>query len=232
MEKKKILKSILIIIIAIIAIFIIHTIKNYIIITGLQNKITQYKDSTNYNIKSTAKEENGTTIKIDYYKKDNKQVIFLERNTGEEVSKISMYDNGERTDTFAETKDTKVAQLNSGTIMNINIYNYLETENKWQTLLGCVASKIKKVNYNDKQCYNIKGFMSSTSLTSEDAETYTASDSNSEHKKKSDSNADAKTEMEAAKKRSRLRSFDAETIITGSGKVNDPYVIISPEDCV
>ena len=97
MEKKKILKSILIIIIAIIAIFIIHTIKNYIIITGLQNKITQYKDSTNYNIKSTAKEENGTTIKIDYYKKDNKQVIFLERNTGEEVSKISMYDNGERT---------------------------------------------------------------------------------------------------------------------------------------
>lgn len=172
MEKKKILKSILIIIIAIIAIFIIHTIKNYIIITGLQNKITQYKDSTNYNIKSTAKEENGTTIKIDYYKKDNKQVIFLERNTGEEVSKISMYDNGERTDTFAETKDAKVAQLNSGTIMNINIYNYLETENKWQTLLGCVASKIKKVNYNDKQCYNIKGFMSSTSLTSEDAETY------------------------------------------------------------
>ena len=64
MEKKKILKSILIIIIAIIAIFIIHPIKNYIIITGLQNKITQYKDSTNYNIKSTAKEENGTTIKI------------------------------------------------------------------------------------------------------------------------------------------------------------------------
>ena len=57
MEKKKILKSILIIIIAIIAIFIIHTIKNYIIITGLQNKITQYKDSTNYNIKSTAKVE-------------------------------------------------------------------------------------------------------------------------------------------------------------------------------
>ena len=83
-----------------------------------------------------------------------------------------MYDNGERTDTFTETKDTKVAQLNSGTIMNINIYNYLETENKWQTLLGCVASRIKQVNYNDKECYNIKGFMSSTSLTSEDAETY------------------------------------------------------------
>ena len=69
-------------------------------------------------------------------------------------------------------------------------------------------------------------------VNSEDAETFTASDSNSEHKKNSDSNADAKTEMEAAKKRSRLRSFDAETIITGSGKENDPYVIKSPEDWV
>lgn len=29
-----------------------------------------------------------------------------------------------------------------------------------------------------------------------------------------------------------MRSFDAETIITGSGKENDPYVIKSPEDWV
>lgn len=69
-------------------------------------------------------------------------------------------------------------------------------------------------------------------VNTEDTETLTASDSNSEHKKNSDSNADAKIEMEAAKKRSRLRSFDAETIITGSGKENDPYVIKSPEDWV
>ena len=65
-------------------------------------------------------------------------------------------------------------------------------------------------------------------VNAEDKETLTASDSNGEYKKISDSNADAKTEMEAAKKRSRLRSFDAETIITGSGKENDPYVIKSP----
>ena len=69
-------------------------------------------------------------------------------------------------------------------------------------------------------------------VNTEDTETLTASDSNGEYKKNSDSNADAKIEMEAAKKRSRLRSFDAETIITGSGKENDPYVIKSPEDWV
>ena len=46
-------------------------------------------------------------------------------------------------------------------------------------------------------------------VNTEDKETLTASDSNGEYKKNSDSNADAKIEMEAAKKRSRLRSFDA-----------------------
>ena len=69
-------------------------------------------------------------------------------------------------------------------------------------------------------------------VNTEDTETLTASDSNSEHKKNSDSNADAKTEMEAAKKRNRLRSFDAETTITGSGEENDPYVIYSSGDWV
>ncbi len=69
-------------------------------------------------------------------------------------------------------------------------------------------------------------------VNTEDKETLTASDSNGEYKKISDSDADAKIEIEAAKKRSRLRSFDAETTITGSGKENDPYVIKSPEDWV
>ena len=69
-------------------------------------------------------------------------------------------------------------------------------------------------------------------VNTEDKETLTASDSNGEYKKISDSDADAKTEMEAAKKRNRLRSFDAETTITGSGEENDPYVIYSSGDWV
>ena len=69
-------------------------------------------------------------------------------------------------------------------------------------------------------------------VNTEDTETLTASDSNSEHKKNSDSNADAKIEMEAAKRGADCALFDAETIITGSGKENDPYVIKSPEDWV
>ena len=176
MKIKKVLKIIGIIIAILIIIVLIHTIKNYIIITDLQDKISQYSNSSNYYIKSVATEGNGTIVTMEYYKKDNKQVVFLERNLNGEISKISMYNNGERTDTFWDNTDNKTAELDSVMIMSVNIYNGLETDNKWQTFLGCITSSIKSVNYNGKECYNIKGFMSSTSLTSEATETYIKKD--------------------------------------------------------
>lgn len=176
MEKKKIIKNVLkialIVIAILLVILIIHTIRNYVIVTDLQNKIAEYNDSTNYHIKSVVTENNGTIVKMDYYKKDDKQVVFMERMANNEVTKISMYNNGERTDTFTETKDSKIAQLNSGTIMSVGIYNHLENDSKWQTILGCISAKIKSVDYNGKECYIVKEFMSSTSLTFKGAETY------------------------------------------------------------
>lgn len=80
MNKKKILKIIGIIIAILIILILIHTIRNFIIITDLQNKILKYSNSSNYFIKSVAKEESGNIITINYYKKDNKQVMFMERN--------------------------------------------------------------------------------------------------------------------------------------------------------
>lgn len=38
--------------------------------------------------------------------------------------------------------------------------------------MSCITSNIKSVNYNGKDCYIIKGFMSSTSLISEGAKIY------------------------------------------------------------
>ena len=85
---------------------------------------------------------------------------------------VSMYDNGERVDVFTETQDAKTARLDTGTLLGINIYNHLETENKWQTFLGSLSAKIKSIDYEGRKCYIVKDFMSSTSLVSKDAETY------------------------------------------------------------
>ena len=175
MKMKKILMVLGIIIAILVVIVLVHTIRNYMIITDLQNKISQYADSVNYYTKSIATVKDGT-ITMEYYRKDNNQVVFLERNLNGTINKIAMYNNGEKTDTFTQTPDTKIAQLNSGTIMSIGIYNHLETENNWQTFLGSMFASVKSTNYNGKDCYIIKGFMSSTSLTFEGAETYIEKD--------------------------------------------------------
>lgn len=176
MKIKKVLKIFGIIIAILIILVLINTIRNYVIITSLQDKISQYSNSSNYYIKSVVTEYDGTIGIIEYYKKDNKQVVFLERNLNGEISKISIYNNGERTDTFWDNKENKTVQLDSGTIMKINIYNFTETDNNWQTFIGSIFTKVKSTNYNGKECYIIKGFLSSNSLTFEDAETYIEKD--------------------------------------------------------
>lgn len=167
---KKVLKIILVIIVILIIIFLIHTIRNYIIITNLQNRVSEYANSTNYYIKSISN-DNNKIITMEYYEKENNKVVVLQRNINGEITKISMYNDGEGTDTFIETKDSKIVQLNSISTISVNIYNHLETDNNWQTLLGSIFSKIKTVNYNGKECYNISTFMTSTSLNSNKAET-------------------------------------------------------------
>ena len=172
MKIKKVLKILGIIVVILIILLLIYTIRNYVIIRNLQNKFSQYSNSSNYYIKSVSTEKDGTIVTTEYYQKDNKQALFLEKNLNGELSKISMYNNGERTDIFWENEENKTAQLDSGTTISMDIYNYLETDNNWQTFLGCLTSRIKSTNYNGKDCYLINGFMSSTSLTSEDAEIY------------------------------------------------------------
>lgn len=171
MEKKKIFKIILIILLAVIVMFLIHTVRNYIIITDLQDKISKYSDGTNYHIKSTSTTKEGARVEMEYYKKDNKQVVFMERDLNEENLKMSMYDNGERIDIFYENADGKSCDINAQTSsMQINLYNFLENDTKWQTFISSAMARVKSIQYNGKKCYAIKEFLSTTSLTSEDSE--------------------------------------------------------------
>ena len=171
MKGKKIFKIIGIILLVIIAIFLIRTIRNYIIIKDLQNKITKYSNSTNYYMKSTVTAKEGTRVDMKYYKKDNRQVVFMERNINGENLKMSMYDNGDRIDIFYENSDGKSCDINSETsLMQINLYNFLENDSKWQTFISSAIASVKPIKYNDKECYKIKRFLSSTSLTGKDSE--------------------------------------------------------------
>lgn len=161
MKIKKVLKIIGIILLILVVLLIIHTIRNFIIIKSLQKNFSQYELKNNYHITSVAKESENVTITMNYYKKDTKQVVFLERNIDGDILKLSMYDNGERVDMFIDNEKEKTCRLDVGTeVIQINLVNYLETDNNWQTFLGSIFARITKGDYNQNECYIINDFTS------------------------------------------------------------------------
>lgn len=167
MNMKKILKIVLIIILIIFVLFMIHTIRNYMIISKMQDNIASYISSTNYHTKTITKEADNVTVIFDYYKKDEKEVVFLETQTDDEIRKVAMYNTGERIDVFYDNKEGKTVTLNADTMMTVSLYNYLETDNTWQTILGSTLASVRKVEYDGKDCYLIKNFMSPMFLNGE-----------------------------------------------------------------
>ena len=165
MEKKKfgiwkILLIILILLLILGIVLLIRPIKNFNIIKDLQEKMTTHVNSTNYHIKSVQKELNGVIITQDYYHKDNKRGLFTETSDSGEISKLLLYNNGERTDMFIETSGEKSVKLDTGMPINMPLYNGLEMNNKWQTFLACFSAEIEEIEYDGKSCYSIKGVFS------------------------------------------------------------------------
>ena len=151
MEKKKIIKGIILIVLIVILIIAIHTVRNFIIVKNMQNKISNYNKSTNFSAKISQNESDETKVDINYYKKDNKQAVILERTDS---------NNGETTNIYWDTKDEKKAQLNKNALISVEVYNELETDNDWQTFLACIFARIKSTNYNGKDCYVVTNYMS------------------------------------------------------------------------
>ena len=128
MNKKKVLKTILLVVLLIIAAFVVYTLRNFIIVKGLQNKIAQYTAISNFSatINQTFTDDS-TNVLINYYQDGNKQAVILQRtDSNGEVIKMSQYNNGERCDIFWDTKDSKTAQLNVDNTISVQLTNSLE----------------------------------------------------------------------------------------------------------
>ena len=165
MEKKKILKIIGIIILIILILLVIHTIRNTIIITNLQNKAEKYSNSNNYHIKAITQINENTTMTLNQYQKDEKQLVILERIINDEKTKMSFYNTGNRIDMFIETKDEKIAELGeTNEILGLSSITALQTDNLWQTIIYALPARITTVNVNGYECYSINNFLSPYNL--------------------------------------------------------------------
>ena len=149
----------------IIVLILIHTIRNTIIISNLQNKVEKYSNSNNYHIKATMHISENITMNINQYQKNEKQLLVLERIVNDEKIKMSYYNTGSRIDMFLETKDERIAELGKvNEILGVSSITPLQTDNLWQTILYSLPARITTVKVNDYECYSINNFLSPYNL--------------------------------------------------------------------
>lgn len=161
MNKKKVFKTIGILVLIIVILMLLYVIRNTIIVTKLQKNIKEYTSKTNFSIKVTNLTSETSKMTVNYYKKDNKEAVILERNVDENSVKMSFYNNGERKDLFIETNDKKTVQVNTkNQLLGLNITDSLQTDNLWQTILYSSIARIKTENVNGKECYKVSNFYS------------------------------------------------------------------------
>lgn len=161
MNKKKVFKTIGILVLIIVILMLLYVIRNTIIVTKLQKNIKEYTSKTNFSIKVINSTSETSKMTVNYYKKDNKEAVILERNVDENSVKMSFYNNGERKDLFIETNDKKTVQVNTkNQLLGLNITDSLQTDNLWQTILYSSIARIKTENVNGKECYKVSNFYS------------------------------------------------------------------------
>lgn len=147
---KKVLKIVGIIIAIILVLFMIHAIRNYIILSKINENVAKYVESSNMHMKTTSSQMN-----INFYKKDNKEVAFMEKDN----VKISAYKVGEKVDQFVDAGDTKTVRLNSG-MMVVQVANIAKFDTEWQKFMLGSVSFIRSETYKDKECYTIDNLLS------------------------------------------------------------------------
>lgn len=157
---KKILKTILIILLVLFVLFLLHSFRNFMIIRKLQKSIEPYLSSTNYHLHSINSQDNGDSIVMDYYKKGSKETSIIERVSEKNPAKISTYKDDESVTTYIDTPSEKYVTPNRNIVLSINIYNWSESDNNWQTFLISAFCNIRTSKYNEKDCYIISNFFS------------------------------------------------------------------------
>lgn len=171
MNKKnvmKVVKIILIILLAVIVLFLINATRKFMIAKELSENVKQYTSSENHHIKSVATESDGTKVTINYYKKGDKEVMFMEKDKDNEISKISIYNNGERKDIFYDNFEGKKVKLNADLTMEVQVYDYFDMQTDLQLFGGNMFAQIKKIEYKGKECYCLNNAFTLTFLWGSD----------------------------------------------------------------
>lgn len=153
--KLKMLKIIILIIIAI-ALIIIG--RKAIIMANLSKKYEENSNAKNYHIKTYI--YNGTNSQVvDTYCKDGKTLTILTSLNNESFSKIIEYSDNDKTNTYMESSNEKIAFLNSETKLKLFSNSNSIYENiKQYFIKNSILASIRSVKCNGIDCYYISNF--------------------------------------------------------------------------
>lgn len=168
---KKFLKILMILTWIVAACIVVHIVRNYIIITDLENKVSEYQnyDSIHITDVSYSIMEYSNNISpsymnisiIEYYIKDGKAVTISNRVINGKHSKLTCYCDEEKLHYLVEQDGRKHAVLMRGQKVLPNEYhvsNCLKTETFMQKLFGCLVANISETQLNGKDCYEISNY--------------------------------------------------------------------------
>ena len=155
MKGKKVLKIVLIVALVLIALFLANTIRKVIILKDLKDKISKYEFSNFHLSINSEYDYDGHKSKLDYYKKDNKELSIMELEINGSKSKVSWYNNGERIDTFYEGADFKNVEIDSENMTRIYPFSIFEGTlgGDNDLFIKSISLKINSTKINDKDCY-------------------------------------------------------------------------------
>lgn len=160
MNKKKVLKIILLFILIAIIIFLAITIRKMIIISDLNNKVSKYINSNNHYEKIVNNSGGMTEF---YLKDENALMIYTlkEKDTGKN-RKLMQYTKGDKVNTYIEAGDSKIAMLGASkdeVQSQIMIMGFDYENNLWSLFKLAAMSKIKTVKYEGKDCYFVESLI-------------------------------------------------------------------------
>ena len=165
MEKKKmkLWKKILLVILAVFIVFSIFILRNFIIISNLENVSKNVASKTNYIANIYSLQSNSINITKSYNKDGNYLTIMQVHSTEfENLRKLTIYKNNNEEIGIIQSGDTKIAILNDnmiGSSIQVNTFMGSSCEytmNVWEKLILSVISKITTDECNNKDCYLVE----------------------------------------------------------------------------
>ena len=166
MEKKKmkLWKNILLVFLVVFILLVIHLLRNFIIISNLENVSKDFANKTNYIANVYSLQDNGVNI-LKSYNKDGKYLSLIETKVDNinDTRKLTVYKNGNEGISIIQSGDKKIGFINNDNIVGGGIqvvtFRMFGDEsgiNMLQKLFLSVVARIDTEECNNKETFLVE----------------------------------------------------------------------------